>query len=139
MADGRDHPRRRRWADVVVLAASAYAVAAAAWFPPELAAGGRNVAVEAPAWLWIAYVAAGVLGFAGVFAASRSAALGKGLVALAGVIMLASFLTLARVTTLAVLSIGATALALLGAAFFVGPMPSEREEAEADHAAGRRP
>lgn len=134
MAGPKTHLRRRRWADIVVIIASAYALSAASWFPPELAEGGVNEAVRFPAWLWMAYLAAGLLGFAGVFAASRWTALGKGLVALAGLIMLGSFLTMARITTLAVLSIGGTGLALLVAAVFVGPMPSPREE----RAAGAR-
>ena len=126
--------KRRRWADILALVASAYALSAAAWFPPELVAGGTNNAVEAPAWLWIAYATAGILGFIGVFAASKSAVLGKVLVAAAGLIMLASFVAMASVTTLAVLSIGGTGLALLIAAAFVGPMPSPREEKRAESA-----
>ena len=128
MAARSDTLKRRRWADIVVLVAAAYALSAAAWFPPELAAGGTNEAVAAPAWLWIAYASAGILGFIGVFAASKSVVLGKILVAAAGLIMLGSFLTMASVTTLAVLSIGGTGLALLIGAAFVGPMPSPREE-----------
>lgn len=132
MAEKKDHPRRRRWADVVVLVASAYALSAAAWFPPELAAGGTNEAVRAPQWLWIAYTAAGVLGFAAVFVASRATIPARIMTAGAGIIMLASFLAMATVTTLAVLSIGGTALALLLAAPFVGAMPSPREEERAE-------
>lgn len=126
--DRKDHARRRRWADIVVIVASAYALAVAPWFPPEMAAGGDNEAVASPQWLWIAYALAGGLGFTGLFVALRSAVLAKVMVAAAGLIMLASFLTMAELTTLAVLSIGGTGLALVLAAPFVGPMPRPDDE-----------
>lgn len=119
---------RRKWANAVVAVASAYAVGAAAWFPPELASGGRNTAVASEIGIYVTYVLAGVLGFGAMLAATRWSRLGQLMVVAAGVVMLLSFLTLHRVSLLAVLSIGGTALAFLAAAPFMGDMPSPREE-----------
>lgn len=119
-------PKRRRWADIVVAFAGAYALAFAAWFPPELPAESTSVLSEVG--IWVTYAVAGVLGLTSIFVAMKWPRLARIMVVAAGVIMLLSFFTLANVTLLAVLSIGGTGLAFLAASPFVGDMPSPAEE-----------
>lgn len=128
MSPTRKEHRRHRWADVLVIVASMYCIAAATWFPPEMISGGDSTAVAAEGWNWISYTAGGVLGVLGLFLALKWSVLGKISVGLGGLAVLAGFLTLRAFTTLAVLSLGGTALALLAAAPFVGPMPTPEQE-----------
>lgn len=121
-------PKRRRWANIVVAFAAAYALATAAWFPPEMITGGVNTDVAAEIGIYSTYALAGVIGFAAMFVATRWPRAGQGLVVLAGLVMLASFLTLSRLSAAALLSIGLTGLAFLLAAPFMGDMPTPTEE-----------
>ena len=119
-------PKRRRWADVVVAFAGAYALAFAAWFPPELPA--ESTTVISQVGIWVTYAVSGGLGLAALFVAMKWPRVARAMVVAAGVIMLLSFFTLGEVTLLAVLSIGGTGAAFLLASPFVGDMPSPAEE-----------
>lgn len=123
----RDRLKRRRWADVVVIAAAVYALLAAFW-PMEMVSGGGGREVGSQGGLWIAYTAGGVLGLLAVFIAGRAPGLAKALVAAGGVAVLLGFFALTELAPLALVSLGVTGLALLGAAAFVGPMPSPEDE-----------
>lgn len=120
--------KRRRWADVVVIVASMYALLSAGWAPLELLDSGEGYEVSNSAGLWWVYALGGALGIAALATARRWTGLAKGLAAAGGIAILAGFLMLDRVTVFAALSLGGTGLALLGAAPFVGPMPTPEEE-----------
>lgn len=124
------HARRRRWVNIVVIVAAAYALAAATHAsPPESVEGLSRDLVAAQGWLWAAYALGGILGFAAVFSSVRWPRLGRPLALAAGLVVLSGFLTVETFTPLTVLSIGATGVALLAAGAFMGPMPSPQEEA----------
>lgn len=128
MSPTRKEHRRHRWADVVVIVAAIYAIAAATWFPPEMISGGDSTAVADEGWNWISYAVGGALGVMGLFLALKWSVVGKVSVGLGGLAVLAGFLTLRAFTPLAILSLGGTGLALLLAAPFVGPMPTPEQE-----------
>ena len=128
--------KRRRWADIVVAFAGAYALAFAAWFPPELPAESTSVLSEVG--LWVTYALSGLLGLSSLFVAMKWPRVARIMVVAAGVIMLLSFFTLAEVTLLAVLSIGGTGLAFLLTSPFVGDMPSPAEERREERHEGRQ-
>lgn len=112
---------------MVALVISAYALAAGAWGTgPEAMEEPGGVVGEG--WLGLAYVLAGVAGFAGVFTAPRWPGLGRGLTGLAGLLLLSGLLAMREMTLVAVVSLGITGLALLGAAYWMGPMPTPGEE-----------
>lgn len=131
MATTLSEHRRHRWADVVVIVAAMYCIAAATWFPPEMISGGTSQAVGQESWNWIAYAAGGVLAVVGLFVALKWEIAGKGMVGLAGLVVLAGFLTLDAFTLTAVLSLGLTGVVLLRAAPFVGAMPTPEQEGKA--------
>lgn len=121
--------RGRRWTNVVVLVASAWALAASMWgWTPETMESGARDLVTNDSLLVGAYALAGTLGFVAVFTALRLPALSKALTALAGLLLLSGFLVLRSVDPVAVLSLGLTGIALLAAAPFMGPMPTPEEE-----------
>lgn len=121
-------PQRRRWADIIVIAAAAYAFGAALWFPPEMISGDGGEAVAFGGWLWTAYALGGAIGLASVFVAIKLPKIARGMVALAGLLVLSGFFALRQVTFVAVLSLGLTGLALLAATPFMGRMPTPEEE-----------
>ena len=118
--------RVRRWANVIVLVASAYALAGSWLSSPEVMVDTGEVAVDG--WLWGVYVGAGLAGFTAVFSAVRWPFLGKVLTALAGLTVLMGFFALRRVTLFAALSLGLTAAAFFLATGFMGAMPTPEEE-----------
>lgn len=120
--------KRRRWADVVLIAASVYAILSAGWAPLELIDGGRGSEVAESQGLWWTYALGGALGLIALALSRRAPALAKGLSAAAGLAVLAGFFMLDELTPFAAVSIGLTGLALLAAAPFVGPMPAPEEE-----------
>lgn len=124
-------PRARRWASIVAIVASVYALLAAVWVPPEFFTGGDAGEVGHSTWLIIAYALAAALGLGGVLTAQRNAGLARLMVAAAGIILLSGFLAMRQVTALALVSIGLTGLMLIGSAVFLGAMPSPEEEGKA--------
>lgn len=128
MTNEREKAKRRRWADVLVIVASVYALLSAGWAPLELLDSGEGYEVADSAGLWWIYALGGALGIAALAASRRWTALAKALSAAGGVVILGGFFTLETVTVFAALSLGLTGLALLAAAPFVGPMPSPEEE-----------
>lgn len=129
------HARRRRWANVVVILASAYALAAATHAsPPESVASLARDLVAAQGWLWGAYALGGICGFAAVFGSVRWPRLGRPLALAAGLLVLSGFLAVEELTPLTLLSIGLTGVALLAAGIFMGPMPGPEEEAREERA-----
>jgi len=124
----RGTARRHRWADIVLIVASVYAVLAAMWSPLELLSGGGGGEVRSSELLWVSYALGGALGLAAVFLARRSAGVAKVLAGLGGLAVLSGFLSLGEITLLALLSLGLTGVAMLVSAPFVGPMPSPEEE-----------
>lgn len=120
--------RRRRRADVVVIIAAVYALLAAARLPPEMITGGGARDVASGGWLWAAYALGGVLGLAAVVVGLRRQALARVMAAAAGLLVLSGLLALRHITPLALVSLGATGLALLAASPFIGRMPTPEEE-----------
>ena len=120
--------KRRRWADVVLIVATLYAVMSAFWAPLELIMGGDGREVADSQALWLTYALGGALGLAALAASMKHAGLAKVLAAAAGVAVLAGFFTLAEVTPFAAISIGLTGLGLIAASPFIGPMPSPEDE-----------
>jgi hypothetical protein len=129
----------RRWADIVIIAASAYCIAAATQVPLELATGDVDTAVRFQLWLPVAYVLAGVAGMASVFVAGRWPGVSKACVVLAVMLLISGFLALERLALLPVLSLGIPAVGMLVALPFMGPMPGPAEEAAEERAVRRRP
>ena len=125
---GRQQARRYRWTNVVVLIASVYLLASSVWTTPEVAEQGVSSSVLDPRWLTAAYVLGGLAGITAIGLSLKSRLLGRALVALGGVIVLTGFLAMRQATPLAVLSMGLSALALLGSALFLGPMPTPEDE-----------
>jgi hypothetical protein len=122
---------RRRWADIVIIAASVYAIAAATQMPLELATGDVDEAVRFALWLPTAYVLGGILGAASIFIALRWPGAARLVVVAAAIVLLSGLLALHGFAWLPVLSLGLPAIAMLGAAPFMGTMPRpEEEEAE---------
>jgi hypothetical protein len=117
-----------RWTNVVVLVVSVYLLASSVWHPPEMVEQGVQSPGVYPIWLTVAYVLAGVAGISAVFLSIKRRWLGRALTALAGVLILSGFLAVRNVTPLALISMGVSALALLIASFFMGPMPTPEQE-----------
>jgi hypothetical protein len=120
---------RRRWADIVVIAASAYALAAATQMPLELATGDVDTAVRFQLWLPVAYAVGGLLGIVSVFIALRRPPLARLVLAAGALFLVSGLFTLQRFALLPVLSLGLPAAAMLLALPFLGPMPRPEEEA----------
>ncbi|HET9986579.1 MAG TPA: hypothetical protein VFQ38_23580 [Longimicrobiales bacterium] len=129
MAVASEAPRRRRWADLVVIVAGVYAIATTAWSPAEFFSGGTSHEVARETnWVFAAHVAGGGLALLGLAVAFRDTTVARVLVALGGLLYLSTLLTLVQFPLGAVLSIVVPSLMMLAAAPFVGPMPSPEEE-----------
>jgi hypothetical protein len=137
MSDGNGHAKRRRWTNIVVIAASAYCIAAATQMPLELATGDVGEVVRFELWLSAVYVLAGVMGMASVFASTRWPRFGRAPLVLAVILLISGFFALHGLALLPVLSLGIPAVAMLGALPFMGPMPGPGEEASEEAAARR--
>lgn len=133
--------KRYRWTNVVVLVVSVYLLAASVWGVPELVQGGGGD-VGNTQWLTVAYVVAGLAGIGAMALSLRSAGAGRVLTGIAGLVALSGLVALRQLTPFAVLSIAGSGLALLAAAFFMGPMPTPEQEGlprDAPGPGGHRP
>jgi hypothetical protein len=126
---------RRRWADIVVIASSAYAIAVATQVPLELATGDVEEAVRFALWLPTAYALGGVLGMASIFLALRWPRAARVVLIAAALLLGSGLLALQRFALLPVLSLGLPAVAMLAASPFMGAMPRPEEEAAEERAA----
>jgi hypothetical protein len=129
MVRKRSSAFRRRWADIAVIAASAYALAAATQMPLELATGDVDEAVRFALWLPTAYVVGGILGMASIFIALRWPRAARVVLVIAALLLLSGLVGLQSFALLPVLSLGVPALLMLAAAPFMGAMPGPEEEA----------
>jgi hypothetical protein len=129
MAVASEAPRRRRWADVVVIVAAVYAIATTAWSPAEFFSGGTSHEVaKETSWVFTAHVVGGGIALLGLFVAFRSTTAARVLVAFGGLLYLTTLLTLIEFPLGQVLSVVVPSLMMLAAAPFVGPMPTPEEE-----------
>lgn len=128
MTDRRKQARRRRWADVAIIGASLYALMIAVFSPQFVAPREAEAAVRAQGWWWGGTALAGALGIAAVLFALRSTLLARALTVLAGLLLLSTLLAFERIEWIAWVAVIVPAIVLLGAAPFVGPMPTPEEE-----------
>jgi hypothetical protein len=128
MADRVTRAKRRRWADVLIIVASVYALLAVVWSPPELYSGGDAAEIGSTDWLIASYTIGAVLGLGALLAGQKWTVLGRILAGVAGLVVLSGLLSFRELTALGLLSMGGTGLALLIAAPFMGPMPAPFEE-----------
>jgi hypothetical protein len=135
MVSKKDSAVRRRWADIVVIAASAYAIAAATQMPLELATADVDEAVRFALWLPTAYALGGALGMASIFVALRWPGPARVVLVIAALLLISGLLALERFALLPVLSLGLPAVAMLAAAPFMGTMPRPEEEAAEERTA----
>lgn len=132
--DGRRSTGRRRWADVVIIIASAYALSAATWVPSEWVSGGDVPGAGAPAteWLWAAYMIGGVLGFASLFISLERPTVARVVAAVGGLAVLGGFFVLRGRAVPALVSLGVTGVALLVAGVFMRGAPAPDQDQAPD-------
>lgn len=134
--DRRTEAKRRRWADLVVILTSVYVILLAVWAPPGM--GPAEAAADVSnfgQWWWVTAIS-GALGIGSVFLANRSRVLGRIAVIAAGIILLTGLFAFDPINWMAVRTIIIPAILLLGAAPFVGPMPSPEQEGKRRRALG---
>ena len=126
--DAVSEARGRRWADIVAILASVVLVGYSVW-GGVLAGDSEGLReVRNYGFARATNIGGGLLGVAGIFAAQKSRTLGRALVIAAGLVALAGLFAFNVIDGTSMAASGAPGLALLLAGFFVGPMPSEREE-----------
>lgn len=122
--------KRTRWAVVVVIVVGILTMLFAWWFPPVmLAEDASDVVRYQGAWYWV-YVAAGPLAIASVFVALKSPPIARIMVGLAGLILLAGLFVFHTIGPLSIMTLALPGLLLLGAAPFMGRMPTPEDEGE---------
>jgi hypothetical protein len=126
--DAVSEARGRRWADIVAILASVVLLGFSVW--GGVLAGDsdslsevRNIGLARGS-----NILGGLLGVVGIFAAQKSRAAGRALVIGAGLVALAGLFAFRVIDGTSIAASGAPGLALLLSGFFVGPMPTEREE-----------
>lgn len=127
-ADWKTDAKRRRWANLVVILTSVYVILLAVWAPPGL--GPAEAAADVAnfgLWWWV-HAIAGATGIGSVFLANRSRVGGRIAVIAAGVILLIGLFAFDRINWMAVRTLIIPAILLLGAAPFLGAMPSPEQE-----------
>lgn len=128
MTDRRTEAKRRRWANIVVIAAALYAVLAAIWAPPGL--GPAEAAAEAPrhgVWWW-AHAIGGSLALSSIFVAMKSVVLARVLAVSGALVLFAGLLAFDTIGWLAIRMLVLPAVLILAAAPFLGPMPTPEDE-----------
>lgn len=121
--NGRERARRRRWADVAVIAASAFAIVWAIWVYPRSGPGVNEGTLQ-----WTHFVG-GALGFASIFVALRSVWLARALLLVGGIVLVVGFVTGFNTPSgHGVVTMLLPAIVLLAMVPFVGPMPTPEEE-----------
>lgn len=118
----------RKWADIVVGAASLVSLANAIWGPfiltdiaSETQRGERGIGYN-----WVAFAVGGLLALLGVLLAERRPRLGRISVAVAGVMIAAVPLAYEQWYALPIITSLVLGLAMLIAAPFIGPRPAPR-------------
>jgi hypothetical protein len=126
--DAVSEARGRRWADIVAILASVVLFGYSVW--GGILAGDsdglrevRNIGLARASNIF-----GGLLGVIGIFAAQKSPGAGRALVIAAGVVALAGLFAFNVIDGTSMAASGIPGIALLLAGFFVGPMPTEREE-----------
>jgi hypothetical protein len=117
-----------RWANIVVIVASAFSLAAAAQFPLELGTRPVSDTVRFELWIPTAHTLAGALGIGSLLVGVRRPRLARVPLVAAALLLISGFLAFHRITLLPALTLGLPALAMLAATPFVGPMPRPEEE-----------
>ena len=120
--------RGRRWADIVAILASVVLFAYSVWGGVLAGDSGSLSEVRNIGLARGSNILGGLLGVVGIFAAQKSRAAGRALVIAAGLVALAGLFAFRVIDGTSIAASGAPGLALLIAGFFVGPMPTEREE-----------
>jgi hypothetical protein len=136
VVDRQTAAKRRRWADVVIILASLYAVLAATFAPAGL--GSPPAVAEAAdhgMWWW-AHAIGGTLALSSVFVAMKSVALARLLAGAGAVVLLGGVGAFGGINWLAIRTLVIPALLILAATPFLGPMPSPEEEGQRRKALG---
>jgi hypothetical protein len=137
-AGSKSEARRRRWADVVILVASIYAIVMAVWAPP--AAGPGEAAAEAAdhgAWWW-AHAIGASMALSSIFVAFRSITLARVLAGVGALVLLAGVVAFRDISWLAVRTLILPAVLILIATPFMGPMPTPEDEGKVRRGLGDR-
>lgn len=114
--------KRRRWADIVVIATALLLVGLAAWTGP--ASSGPRADVASLGWMYVAYGVGGALALVALFVAHRSRTGGRLLLGAAALVVLGFGLNAFRRPSAALwLTIVVPGLVLLAATPFLGRMP----------------
>ena len=116
--------RRRHWADVAAIVGGVMAFAFTVW-PSDLFTLGN---AQRSSLSWLSYALPGVMAVGSVFLANRSRTLARVVLALAGLILLGSLIGTAQFGWQHWVSRIIPALLMLGAAPFVGRMPTPAED-----------
>jgi hypothetical protein len=136
VVDRQTAAKRRRWADVVIILASLYAMLAATFAPTGL--GSPPAVAEAAdhgMWWW-AHAIGGTLALSSVFVAMKSVVVARLLAGAGGVVLLAGVGAFGGINWLAIRTLVIPALLILAATPFLGPMPSPEEEGQRRKALG---
>lgn len=128
MAETREVLRRRRWADVVVIAVAVFELMLTMYGALLARPGGVAFDLQAPGWYYAAMSLSGVLALAAVLIAIRLTTVARILCAAAGVLLLTAVFAFESIDLRTVLTIILPGVLLLGATPFLGPMPSPEEE-----------
>jgi hypothetical protein len=126
--DAVSEARGRRWADIVAILASVTLFGFSVWGGVLSGESGSLSEVRNIGLARGSNILGGVLGVVGIFAAQKSRAAGRALVIAAGLVALAGMFAFRVIDGTSIIASGAPGLALLIAGFFVGPMPTERDE-----------
>ncbi len=116
-----ERARRRRWADVVVIAASCFAIGWAIWMPPQIEGAAHAT------W-WTAHGVGGALGLVSLVVVMRSLMIGRVVLAAGGIALLFGLTAFETFRWHAIVFLLLPGLAMLAAVPFFGPMPTPEEE-----------
>jgi len=128
MVERKEEARRRRWADMIVLAIGAYAWVTAFFTAGFVQPGGVTPHIPFMLWYWGGTALAGALAIGAVLVALRSTLIARIMTALAGLGLISVLLAFDVLNVRSILLFGVPGLVLLALTPFVGPMPSPEEE-----------
>lgn len=140
--------KRRRWADVVLIVAGLYVFFAAVWAPPALGPEAADAEAADHGLWWVAHALGGALALLSVPVALKNVALARIMAGAAGLVLIGGLLAFHSIGWLAVRALLIPAILILGAAPFMGPMPTPEDEGQPrgspldprpDDASGHRP
>lgn len=128
-AEERKGARRRHWITLLVIVTSVYVLAFAIWSPPAATGPDEPAAVDATLWWWV-HVVAGGLGIGAVLLNLWRTVPARIALGLGGFTLLAGGLLFQRLDWVVIVALLLPGVVMLGAAPFLGTMPTPEEEGE---------